>query len=496
MEANSHGAASGRNRPGTEIVQLLDGDAPLLMSSQFRALDSIAKASGADMLLRTSYCLEITGLEDCRARARLYLRLMLSQRAGPIQRSELGHSDDFSLVEVPTVAIGCVTGKRACRLRRVEGIFGVIMLFIERFIGLTSSCVDSLSIEPNESTMVILGRSERQRYGATLFVMEAIEEVVPGHFAESAIAATVMQPSITGVPSSPQMPSDEDCFATEALHFEMHQRPRANGRQGLTREKVFRASGCIIVLIGAVAYLAGTLSERRKAREYLTWYINQDWPTCDLDVAARDDVDVIEVPSNVVGFLCVQLTHVEQTFGTCCVIPKTAAPTDLVKVFIFGCLRARTGAKARVVELVGQKLHAPRSPVGEPVRQPFSRSAFVAYSQAALDPLRDWACYEDPVSTRVWLACGEGPQQEAFFEDDAKSAGWQAYFDEGTGCRWFWHDASKRWFWDPRDRQIRASPDPAASRHDRLVESFGGRSGDYLRPSRPTSCAPTLGATR
>jgi hypothetical protein len=48
----------------------------------------------------------------------------------------------------------------------------------------------------------------------------------------------------------------------------LSQVPWALGRQGSTKRRLASASGAIVEYIGSVVYIAGTRTERKRAREY------------------------------------------------------------------------------------------------------------------------------------------------------------------------------------------------------------------------------------
>merc|ERR1712048_988304 len=69
--------------------------------------------------------------------------------------------------------------------------------------------------------------------------------------------------------------SDEKGFATDRMTFKDDELSYALGKQGLTRKKLALASGCILQYVGHVAFMAGTLKERRRCKEFIEWLLSQ-----------------------------------------------------------------------------------------------------------------------------------------------------------------------------------------------------------------------------
>ena len=75
----------------------------------------------------------------------------------------------------------------------------------------------------------------------------------------------------------------------------------ALGAMGSTRKKLARAADCIMEYVGGVAIVAGFKSERRRAKDYLSWLLQQRRGVVSVDTRDRDDVTVVEVPRDSVG---------------------------------------------------------------------------------------------------------------------------------------------------------------------------------------------------
>ena len=59
------------------------------------------------------------------------------------------------------------------------------------------------------------------------------------------------------------------------------------GQRGSTRKKLARASGAILEYVGRIAFVAGTLPERMRAKQYLQWLCMQRTSFVHVDTAGR-----------------------------------------------------------------------------------------------------------------------------------------------------------------------------------------------------------------
>lgn len=95
----------------------------------------------------------------------------------------------------------------------------------------------------------------------------------------------------------------------------------ALGKGGQTRKKLALASGCILQYVGHVAFMAGTLKERRRCREFIDWLLSQRRGQVTVgDISERDDVTEMHVPENCKGWVTgnrgSELRRVELETGT------------------------------------------------------------------------------------------------------------------------------------------------------------------------------------
>merc|ERR1719497_185434 len=97
--------------------------------------------------------------------------------------------------------------------------------------------------------LIICG-PQRARRGAELKVMSGVENKSPGTFTRGVRDKT----------------SSEKGFDTDRIIFKDDELSYALGKEGTTRKKLEKASGGILQYVGHVAFLAGTLKERKRSR--------------------------------------------------------------------------------------------------------------------------------------------------------------------------------------------------------------------------------------
>merc|ERR1719223_2566185 len=147
--------------------------------------------------------------------------------------------------------------------------------------------------------------SKRARRGAELKVMSSVEEKAPGQFTRG------VREKI----------SNERGFATDRIVFKDDELSYALGKQGTTRKKLALASGCILQYVGHVAFMAGSLKERRRCKEFIEWLLQQRRGQLTVpDVSSRDDCTEMHIPENCKGWVTgnrgSELRRVEQETGT------------------------------------------------------------------------------------------------------------------------------------------------------------------------------------
>ncbi|CAK0911725.1 unnamed protein product [Prorocentrum cordatum] len=118
--------------------------------------------------------------------------------------------------------------------------------------------------------------------------MSGVETKNPGHFTRGIREKT----------------TDTRGFDTDRFIFKDDELSYCLGKQGTTRKKLERASGAILEYVGHAAFIAGTLKERRRCREFVNWLLAQrKGSVCIRDVADRDDATEIHIPENCKGWV-------------------------------------------------------------------------------------------------------------------------------------------------------------------------------------------------
>lgn len=323
----------------TESLNIISDDAAFLMGPKGGTKKKIAAVSGAYLELKTSR-LEVTGTAEERERAKKYIGLVMAQRVGPVKIEAIDQHTDLSVVEVPAEAVSFVTGKQGSFLRLVEEEFGTLLFFID--------FSRHARREQQQLERLAIFGARRDRRGAELKVMAAIEMKQPGCFTKRDPASPMQDPM--------------EGFATDRMHIHEEDYSYALGKGGATRKKIAQASGCVIEYIGRLAFLSGTKKERTHAREYLGWLFLQRVGSVEVNYQGRDDVTVLPVPKDCVGFVTghkgTSLRAVEDASGTFCFIEggREDPYRDPKPLLIFGDPDARATAEELLQKRINLKL--------------------------------------------------------------------------------------------------------------------------------------------
>merc|ERR1719215_1814802 len=152
--------------------------------------------------------------------------------------------------------------------------------------------------------LIICG-PKRGRRGAELKVMSSVETKSPGVFTRGVREKT----------------SDRKGFDTDRLIFKDDELSYALGKEGSTRKKLEGAAGAILEYVGHVAFIAGTLKERKRCREFLTWLLAQRRGSVTITgVSGREDATEMHIPENCKGWVTgnrgSELRRMESETGT------------------------------------------------------------------------------------------------------------------------------------------------------------------------------------
>ncbi|KAJ1611803.1 K-homology type RNA binding protein [Cryptosporidium canis] len=339
---------------GQTIAQIESADASFIVGTGGRTRRKLAAVSGTSITIiqddSKTARVEINGDPVCRERAYLYLKYLIQQKHGPVSIDvNPGSRDDLTIVRVPALCVGYITGKKGQGLRTIEEDSGTLMFFSRP----EEECpTDStppnhmISIANNHGyspyILAIFGAT-RNRRAAELRVMCYIEQKINGHFTKD--LRTESYDHIEGL-------------ATDIVRIESEDLSYAVGKEGNTRRRLCASSGAIIEYIGNFAFIYGDLNERKRAREYLAWLIAQRTSTVSVDTRAREDVTVVSIPHNVIGYVSGAkgsfLRRVEDETGTFVFVDDNKGDTlERVLIFsksAFGRQKARDMIERRMYE--------------------------------------------------------------------------------------------------------------------------------------------------
>merc|ERR1719433_1433127 len=251
--------------------------------------------------------------------------------------------DDCTVVDIPSDCIGYITGARRATLGALEEEWGVLMFFMNK---------------PGEkgrgrgggSEKLIIFGSTRGRRGAELKIMSGVETKTPGYFTKGIREKT----------------SNEKGFDTDRMIFKDDELSYSLGKQGTTRKKLEKAAGAILQFVGHIAFIAGTLKERRRCKEFISWLLQQMRGSVTIpDVSQRDDATEMHIPANCKGWVTgnrgSELRRMEQETGVYMCMALDARGEE--RLIIFGTnagsktsSTGRMAAERLVNEMIQEKL--------------------------------------------------------------------------------------------------------------------------------------------
>lgn len=324
-----------RRDPRTaEIMQLSEMDSAFILGRGGKTKHKIARVSGAALELHEHNCtVEIVGPEPERRRARKYINLVRAQRVGPVHVSQEHDDGDLTMIPVPSNCVGFVTGSQGNFLRTCEEEWSTLMFFCD---------YQGPGGNEDSENLAIFG-SRAGRTGAELKVMAAIEAKLPSYFTKEL---------------SQEFFSQED-WGRDTIPLEDEELSFALGKDGSTRKKLAKASGCILEYVGHVAFLAGSLPARRRARDYLSWLLKQRTGTVYVDTSSRNDVTVVEIPQDLEAvascFKSMTLRGIEQETKTFCFLEGNSSKSE--RLLIFGHDKAgRDKAKSIALAKIDERV--------------------------------------------------------------------------------------------------------------------------------------------
>eukprot|EP00435_Cladocopium_sp_Y103_P066523 s340_g28.t1 len=331
---------------GVDTLKITDDDAAFILGKGGKTKEKIARVSGAEIeLFERDLILEIRGSKVQRRRAKKYCEGVMAQRTGPVNITEEYNDDDLTMLMVPQETVGFVTGRAGNFLRTIEEEWGTLMFFCE---------VGSGRRDKDFEKLAIFG-DIRGRRGAELKVLSAIETKSPGYLGK--IKNEVIDRDKGKDP--------EGTWSTDTMTFQDDELSYALGKQGGTRKKLERASGCIVQYVGHTCLFSGTRAERRRAKDYMKWLFAQlEGPVYVDGWEDRDDCCVVHVPSDCIGYITgsrrATLGRMEEEWGTLMFFmtkdgEKGGRSGQAEKLIICGNERGRRGAELKCMNEIEKK---------------------------------------------------------------------------------------------------------------------------------------------
>merc|ERR1719229_1033069 len=242
-----------------------DDELSYALGKQGGTRKKLERSSGA-IVQYVGHVALFSGSKAERRRAREYMKWLFDQLEGPVYVDGWEDRDDCTVVDIPADCIGYITGARRATLGVMEEEWGVLMFFMNRK-------EDKGRGRGGGSEKLIIFGPQRGRRGAELKVMSGVETKNQGFFTDRVI------------------------FKDDELSYSL-------GKQGTTRKKLEGAAGAVLEYVGHVAFIAGTLKERRRCKEFISWLLQQRRGSVTIaDVAERDDCTEVHIPENCKGWV-------------------------------------------------------------------------------------------------------------------------------------------------------------------------------------------------
>eukprot|EP00756_Hemistasia_phaeocysticola_P017356 Hpha_TRINITY_DN15533_c3_g3::TRINITY_DN15533_c3_g3_i1::g.105241::m.105241 len=312
----------------TDTLKLREKELSWALGKSGSTRKKIARASEA-IVEYVGLWVHIAGTYDQRQRAHDYLDWTMAQLESPRISIKTDRRDDVTVVKVPQDTVGYVTGARRATLLQMEQEWGVMMLFL-------NSKTKGRRDDPDAYEELAIFGPKRGRRGAELKVMSSVENKNPGF----------------GTRGVKDYKDDAD-WGTDTFVLRDDELSYALGSQGYTRKKLQTASGCIVQYVGNVAFFAGDYEERRRARRYMRWLLEQRHGSVRVkDVDGMEDVQTMNIPSEAIGQLMGQkgqiLRKVEEDTGTFLFMARDH--TDRERLFICGCKKNSRNQAERILD--------------------------------------------------------------------------------------------------------------------------------------------------
>lgn len=357
-----------RSKTYTFEIKLENEDAGFLQGKKGRTKMKLERVSGVKLDIDGDK-LVISGSSTNKiniSKAEKYCKCLIQQRKGMSDKKLMDElltdrDQDLTELKVPQAAVAFVTGKQGCFLRQTEEDWEVLMFFSE-------FDKDRKSEDRAYENLAIFGK-KRNRRGAELKILSAMESKCPGYFKdnEKAILERDNDPndeSIIGTHTTDDIGENYEHadWKTDVLKFKDDELSFALGRQGATRRKLEASSSCIVQYIGQFALFSGTAQQRSRIKLYLRWLFEQlDAPVNIPNAQDRDDLTLVDVPQDCVGYITgvkrQALSQIEADNGVLMFFvgkgksrsePPGDDPNETERLAIFGPERGRLASMLRV----------------------------------------------------------------------------------------------------------------------------------------------------
>merc|ERR1719350_9920 len=264
---------------GTDTMTFQDDELSYALGKQGGTRKKLERSSQA-IVQYVGHNALFSGTKDERRRAKAYMKWLFEQLEGPVYVDGWEDRDDCTVLPVPRDCVGYITGSRRATLGTMEEEWGVLMFFMNKS--------EEKGRGKGETEKLIIFGAERDRRGAELKVMNGIEKKAPGTFTRGVREKT----------------SESRGFDTDRLILKDDELSYAIGKEAATQKKLEKAAGCILQFIGHIAFIAGTLKERRRCKEFIGWLLQQMRGSVTIpDISHRDDATELHIPANCKGWV-------------------------------------------------------------------------------------------------------------------------------------------------------------------------------------------------
>eukprot|EP00756_Hemistasia_phaeocysticola_P017359 Hpha_TRINITY_DN15533_c3_g6::TRINITY_DN15533_c3_g6_i1::g.105244::m.105244 len=233
---------------GQRTIEVTEKQISWILGKRGATRKKLAAASGA-VVEYVGNWVYILGSKRQRDYAAEYLEWTLQQLDTPVISIETDSREDVTVLMVPPDCIAYVMGAKRQTLTAIEEEWGVMMLFLD----------NKAEKSAQEPVRLAIFGPRRGRRGAELKVMSAVEGKNPGYFTKD------VEESFK---SSDDWGTDTFALRDQELSYVL-------GSGGATRKKLATASNCILQIVGKIAFFSGLREERRRARRYMKWLLEQ-----------------------------------------------------------------------------------------------------------------------------------------------------------------------------------------------------------------------------